>query len=50
MSRIEEGDCDDIESFLRGCAFQGNMECAIKFNALNADRMIEEATNALRES
>lgn len=30
MSRIEEGDCDDTESFLRACAFEGNAKRALK--------------------
>ena len=30
MSRIEEGDCDDNDSFLRACAFEANAKRAVK--------------------
>lgn len=45
MSRIEEGDCDDTESFLRGCAFEGNMQRAI--HGRKGQKILRELEEAL---
>jgi len=46
MSRIEEGDCDDgTESFLRGCAFEGNKHRAI--HGRKGQKILRELEEAL---
>lgn len=50
MSRIEEGDCDDNESFLRSCAFMANAKRALLGRGGQAVlRELEEALVALPE-
>jgi hypothetical protein len=45
MSRIEEGDCDDTESFLRGCAFEANGKRAI--HGRKGQKILRELEEAL---